>query len=461
MMRVFTLAEIAQCLESPLDAGVGARLVSGVSTDTRAIEAGDLFVALRGEHFDAHAFLETAKERGAVGAVVNRDALLPQIDGLPLLVVDDTRQALGRISALNRAAFKGSVIAVTGSCGKTTVKEMMAAILAEMGPVLATKGNLNNDVGVPLTLFALSEQHRSAVIELGASAVGEIAYTAALARPCVAVLTNAGEAHLEGFGGYAGVVRAKGEIVSALAADGIAVLNADDPAFDVWRTLAGQRNVMACSLEGRPAAYQLADIEPLEDGWQFTARGPEGWACTIQLPMPGRHNLLNALMAIAATRAVGATDEAVVAGLHKLAPVPGRLQRHAVSDEVLLIDDSYNANPTSMRAAIDLLAARNGLRCLVVGDMAELGDDEVVLHEQVGAYAASAGIDRLFACGRFAGAYARGFGEQAQVFDDQANLVSALLALQVGSGALTLLVKGSRSAGMDRVVKQLLMKGTA
>src|SRR5690606_36353216 len=155
----------------------------------------------------------------------------------------------------------GSVIAVTGSCGKTTVKEMMAAILAEMGPVLATKGNLNNDVGVPLTLFALSEQHRSAVIELGASAVGEIAYTAALARPCVAVLTKAGEAHLEGFGGYAGVVRAKGEIVSALAADGIAVLNADDPAFDVWRTLAGQRNVMACSLEGRPAAYQLADIE--------------------------------------------------------------------------------------------------------------------------------------------------------------------------------------------------------
>lgn len=451
MMRSFMLSEAAAVLGGEL---IGTdRSFTGVSTDTRTLQPGDLYVALRGEHFDGHRFLPQAIERGAVGAVVEDvidDATLPQ------LKVGDTLESLGRLGWMNRQESQVRAVAVTGSSGKTTVKEMTAAILRQAAPILATAGNFNNAVGVPLTLFRLAPEHRFAVIELGASGLGEIATTVRLAAPEVVILTNAGQAHLEGFGSYENVVLAKGEIIDGVADGGTVVLNADDPAYLQWRERAGQRQVQAVSIQNDTADYQARDLISEDGESVFTVAGPGGWHCRIRLPLLGEHNVMNALMAIAASRALGIDDVAIVEGLGSVVPVKGRLQSLPVSDDFLVIDDSYNANPASMRAAMTVLARRAGYRIAALGDMAELGAEESELHEAIGRFAREQGIDALYACGRHAVDYARGFGPGAIIFEDQPSLIAAVEG-QV-QRPLAVLVKGSRSAGMDAVVRALIEK---
>jgi UDP-N-acetylmuramoyl-tripeptide--D-alanyl-D-alanine ligase len=425
-----------------------------VSTDTRNIRPGDLFVALRGDRFDGHGFLETARQSGAVAAVVDRadDRVV-----MPQLVVNDTVDALAALAAGNRNLSGARFVAVTGSSGKTTVREMVAAILAQMGNTLATEGNLNNHIGVPLTLFRLAPEHKYAAIELGASGLGEIAHTVAVVKPDVAILTNAGQAHLEGFGSYQNIVRAKGEIIDGLSENGVAVLNLDDPAFDQWKTRAGARRVRSVSGRGqREADYRSADVHL--DGGQldFTAQGPNGWQCDIRLSLQGEHNISNALMAIAATQAVGATDSAIQKGLAGLQAFKGRLQTLKLTSRWTVIDDSYNANPASMKAAIGVLATHSGYRTAVLGAMAELGADALAMHRDVGQFAREQGIERLLVVGSGCEGYVEGFGDAVETCSSHEDAVARLFGND--ADPQTVLVKGSRSSAMDRVVEGIKQK---
>ncbi len=423
---------------------------SNVSTDTRAIRPGDLFVALRGEKFDGHRFLVAARESGAVAAVV--ETRNEAVD-MPQLVVRDTVQALADLARANRELSTAVVVAVTGSSGKTTLKEMLSAILGRQGETLATAGNLNNHIGVPLTLFRLSPEHRFAVIELGASGLGEIAHTVAVVWPDVAVITNAGEAHLEGFGSYDNIVQAKGEIIDGVGDGGVIVLNRDDPAFDRWLKRAGSRRVISVSGQGKPADYSCASYEKTVSGYRFEVVGPVDRARSLELSMPGRHNVTNALLAMAAAEAAGASDNAVRDGLAAIRPAPGRLQREILSERLTLIDHSYNANPSSMKAALEVLAdAKDTVRVAVLGAMAELGGDAVRLHRQVGKHACSLGIDELLVvgAGECCAALVDGFGSHARPFESHQQAADWLLSQNIGP--MTVLVKGSRSSAMEQVV---------
>ncbi|TGN38145.1 UDP-N-acetylmuramoyl-tripeptide--D-alanyl-D-alanine ligase [Marinobacter confluentis] len=427
---------------------------SGVSTDTRQLGKGDLFVAIRGEHFDGHRFIERARQSGAVAAVV--DSPDSAVD-LPQIVVPDTVNALAAIAGGHRDHSAARFVAVTGSSGKTTVREMVAAILAQMGKTLATEGNLNNHIGVPLTLFRLAPEHRYAAIELGASGLGEIAHTVAIVRPDVAILTNAGEAHLEGFGSYENIVQAKGEIIDGLSDNGVAVLNLDDPAFDQWRKRAGQRRVRSVSGQGRrDADFRPTDVQIDGPELQFTAQGPNGWQCDIRLSLQGEHNIANALMAIAATQAVGASDDAIQRGLSGLQPFKGRLQTLKLAPGLTVIDDSYNANPASMKAAIRVLASHPGSRSAILGAMAELGQDAQAMHRDVAAFARAQGIDRLLVVGSGCEGYVEGFGAAAEVCSSHDDAVERLFSRSAESQ--TVLVKGSRSSAMDLVVEGIKQK---
>lgn len=418
----------------------------GVSTDTRSLPAGALFIALRGPRFDAHDYVAEAAARGAVALLVERAVDSP----LPQLIVRDTRLALGRLAAAWRLHCNTPLVAITGSNGKTTVKEMSRAIFAQSGAVLATEGNLNNDIGVPLTLLRLTPQHRHAVIEMGANHAGEIAYLSDLAQPDAAVITNAGPAHLEGFGSVEGVARAKGEIYRGLRENGVAVINADDAFADLWRGMAGTQRQLCFGMA--PEATVTARWQPEGCGSRLWLQTPVGEA-ELLLPVPGRHNVMNALAAAALALALDLSLEAIRRGLEGMQGVAGRLARRAAFNGAQLIDDSYNANPASMRAAIDVLAACAAPRILVVGDMGELGANAMQLHREVGAYARSAGIDALYATGPLSLATVEGFGMRAQHFADCAALAAALRkVLTVDS---TVLVKGSRSARMERVVEAL------
>lgn len=455
MMRSFTLAEAAVWVRVSEPEGAAAVVCQGVSTDTRSIREGDLFVALRGERFDAHKFVSQAKQSGAVAAVV--DVAVADA-GVPQLVVEDTVEALAALAAAQRNESHARFVAVTGSSGKTTVREMTAAILEAGGPVLVTRGNLNNHIGVPLTLFRLTPKHRFGVIELGASGVGEIAHTVAVTRPDVAILTNAGQAHLEGFGGYDKVVQAKGEIIDGVAPGGVVVLNRDDPAFEAWRDRAGTRRVVAVSASGHPEAdYRYRQLQVQPDGQTFMAEGTLGWEQKIHLGLYGEHNAGNALLAIAAARELGAGDDAVTRGLASLEPVKGRLQVIHLSDRVRLVDDSYNANPASMRAALKFLGSLPGYRIAVLGAMAELGSEASGLHREIGEFARRQGIDRLLAVGPEGNAYRQGFGKGCDVCASHGEAVSRLRA--VTDAPLSVLVKGSRSSAMDQVVEGLQEKG--
>lgn len=422
-------------------------LLQGVSTDTRNIEAGNLFVALHGDHFDGHDFLAQAFAKGAAAAMIDQDCA----SVAPVLCVSNTREALGRLATGWRRRFKLPVAAVTGSNGKTTVRSMITAICSQQHRVLATIGNLNNDIGLPLTLLRLSADDQMAVLELGANHAGEIAYLTELAAPDVAVVTNASAAHLEGFGTLEGVARAKGELFSGLAADGIAVINADDRFATLWHTLAGPRRVITFGLQNP------ADVSAqcqMHDGRTEMVLDYQQQRIPLHLPVPGRHNVMNALAASAVAIALELPISVIKAGLESMQAVPGRLQIHTGLHGSRVIDDTYNANPASLAAALDVLAGFPGRHVLVLGDMAELGPNAEALHEESGRLAHHKAVDALFALGPLSAAAVRGFTGSAQHFEDHAALIAALRE-QLGP-EVTVLIKGSRRMQMDRVVRALL-----
>jgi UDP-N-acetylmuramoyl-tripeptide--D-alanyl-D-alanine ligase len=439
-------------LTAPLDARAvnGDCRFDGVSTDSRAIQPGQLFVALTGPRFDGHEYLEQVAAKGAVGALVERE--VPDV-ALPQLVVLDTRKALAQLGAMNRNAFVDRpVAAITGSSGKTTVKEMLASILRTRGPVLATRGNLNNELGVPLTLLELAPEYTSAVIELGASRVGEIAFTVSLAKPHVAVLTNAGTAHVGEFGGPDRIVEAKGEIIEGLDANGVAVLNRDDKAFDIWRARAGSRKVLSFALRDTSADLHASDINRDVRGCaSFTLHSPLGSA-PVQLNLLGTHNVANALAAAAAAYALGVSLDGIAAGLNNVQPVKGRAVAQITASGLRVIDDTYNANPGSVNAAVDILTSFPGRKVLVLGDIGELGDWAEQGHRDVGAYARDK-VDALYAVGPLMTHAVEAFGEHAHHFATQAELITALASEQEQN--TTLLIKGSRSAAMENIVAAL------
>jgi UDP-N-acetylmuramoyl-tripeptide--D-alanyl-D-alanine ligase len=426
-----------------------------VGSDSRAVTPGMLFVALRGERFDAHDFVADALAAGAVAALVDRAGAARLADVAdPLVIVDDTRTALSALAAHWRSRFDIPVIGVTGSNGKTTVKEMCASILcAAFGQeaVLATRGNLNNDIGLPLTLLGLRAHHRAAVIEMGMNNPGEISALVAVGRPTVAIVTNAQRAHLLGMGTLDEVAREKGSIYTAGSPEAVAVINADDAHADYWRHLVAGRRALAFGLEhdadvrGRAVMHGLGARLDIES---FAGRA------SIVLAVPGLHNVRNALGAAAACLAAGVGLAAVIAGLEAYRGTKGRLQKHAGPRGSLLIDDSYNANPDSVRAAIDVLAATPGDRVLVLGDMGEVGETSAQVHDEVGGYAKSKGVEALYALGEMSALAARNFGDGGQHFPTVEALLGALLP-RIGPDSVVL-VKGSRFMRMERVVEALI-----
>ncbi len=420
---------------------------NSVSIDTRTLRPGDLFIALRGARFDGHDFLPQAAQ-SACGIVVQQP---DKNIALPQWVVPDTLAALGQLASLNRDQFSGPVIAITGSSGKTTVKEMVAAILNGCGSTLATRGNLNNHIGVPLTLLRLEAQHRYAVIEMGASAPGEIAYACGIARPTVALVNNVMPAHVEGFGSLVGVARAKGEIYQGLGAEGTAVLNLDEPWVSEWRATLPCVNILSFSVSDQTADLKVTATSFDNDGrGTFTLVTASG-SVSVKLQVSGRHNLANALAASACALAAGASLANIAEGLEKVMPVHGRMQFKCGSNGARIIDDSYNANPGSVCAAIDTLAGFTGERVLVLGDMAELGEGAAQMHREVGAYAKQKGIEKLLAVGPWSLHTVAGFGAGGIHFNEKAALIKALV-IALGADA-TVLIKGSRSAGMEEVVQ--------
>jgi UDP-N-acetylmuramoyl-tripeptide--D-alanyl-D-alanine ligase len=434
---------------------------TAVGTDSRTAGYGDLFVALIGEKFDGHDFIAEVKKKGAAAAMVCLEsAAKSQKPGIPLILVKDTRLGLGQLASHWRSYFSIPVVAVTGSNGKTTVKEMIASILRRAvdasgrmdgsDKVLATEGNLNNDIGVPLMLLRLRKQHVYAVVEMGMNHTGEISYLTRLAKPGVAVITNAGAAHVEGLRSVQAVACAKGEIFEGLDQHGIAVINADDPHAPLWRKLAGDRRVVDFGLNGGAevsARYHLDFF-----GCKMTLTLPGGVE-EIELQVPGEHNVRNALAAAAVAVAMGINTKAIASGLGEFRGVNGRMQKKYGLHGATLIDDSYNANPESVRAALAVLAKAPGKKILVLGDMGELGGSAKGFHERIGEEARLAGIDRLFALGELSAYAAAQFGPGARHFKKIEELlaeVEGLLAADV-----TLLIKGSRFMQMERVVRHI------
>lgn len=449
------LGAAAQRLGGRLHGADGA--FAGVSIDTRRLERGALFVACAGSQVDGHAFLPQALERGAAGAIVTR--FDPAV-ALPQLVVTDARAALVALAVHWRGAFRGPVVALTGSNGKTTVKEMIAAMLGTRGEVWATPGNYNNELGVPLSLLGLDPaRHEAAVFELGANHAGEIDQLTRWVRPDVGLITQAGRAHLEGFGSLEGVARAKGELIAGLAPGAVAAINADDAFAPYWTTLAPGRVVrfgFAVHAEVR-TDRDACRVAPTDTGMaqHFRLITPSGEA-QVQLGFLGTHNLRNALAAAAVGEALGWSVAEIAAGLGMARPAPGRLNWLIGTGGVRVIDDTYNANPTSMVAAIDVLAEVPGERWLVIGDMAELGAEAAALHAETGIHARAQGIDRLYAWGPLSAAAVDAFGAGARHFADQGALIDCLLGDLGGCKVPpTLLIKGSRRMAMERVVATL------
>ncbi|MDR3087061.1 MAG: UDP-N-acetylmuramoyl-tripeptide--D-alanyl-D-alanine ligase [Azoarcus sp.] len=439
----------------------GEARLSAVGTDSRDIVPGQLFVALRGERFDGHDYIAAALTSGAAAVMVDArwEAEHPA-SGATRIVVDDTRLALGTLAAGWRARFDIPLIGVTGSNGKTTVKEMCAAILrAWFGrddAALATKGNFNNDIGLPLTLLGLRAHHKAAVIEMGMNHPGEIACLAGLARPTVALVNNAQRAHLEGLGSLAEVAREKGSIYAGLGERGVAVVNADDAHAAEWLELNAQRATVSFGIEKPATVGGTCALHGLGSKLCFESPWGQG---ECELRAPGVHNARNALAAAAACLAAGVPLEAVTAGLAGFGGAHGRLERRAGPKGSLILDDSYNANPDSVRAAIDVLALMSGPAFLVLGDMGEVGETSAQAHDEVGGYAKSKGIDALYTLGAMSEVAARNFGEGGRHFGSVETLVAAL-APKLEAGA-TVLVKGSRFMRMERVSDALAARAAS
>lgn len=431
----------------------GASQIRNVSTDTRTLQPGDAYVALRGPHFDGHDFNQAAHDNGASLLVVDH----PDTLSVPQWIVPDTRIALGKLGAANRRLSNARVVALTGSSGKTTTKEILAVLLAECGSTLATRGNLNNDIGVPKTLLRIAPEHDYAVVELGANHLGEIRYTSRLAAPDVAVIVNAGTAHLAEFGSSERIREAKGEILEGLSSTGIAVLNRDDPAFDEWAAKAPGR-VVSFSTEAPQTNARSADIHAeviRAEAERSLVRltGPD-FEHVLTLPMAGTHNVSNLAAAVAVMEALNLPDHLWIHAVERIRAAPGRLTQHAVKGW-RLIDDSYNANQESVKAAIDVLATSPGPQILVLGELAELGEHTESVHRQIGEYARQR-VAGLWSVGAVAEPSSRAFGDGGQHFANRAEVISALSSLVARQQAGAILVKGSRSSGMETVMAALI-----
>jgi UDP-N-acetylmuramoyl-tripeptide--D-alanyl-D-alanine ligase len=434
---------------------VGAnRDFSGVSIDSRTCAAGDLFVALKGDRFDGHDYVDSAVERGAVAVVVERDCGV----SVPQIIVSDALVALQAAGAAWRRAFDIPVVGVAGSNGKTTTKGMIAAILGALGPCHATKGTLNNHIGVPLTLLALTAEHRTAVIEIGANHPGEVAMLVGLAAPTHGVVTNAGEEHLEGFGSLEGAARAEGELFAGLAATATAILNADDAFAALWREMNRAETVVEFGLHGTPSVTVNGSIQcrgTVGEYQVFDLVCPAGTA-TVTLGLMGHHNVQNALAAAAVAWSLGCSAEQIADGLANVAPVKGRLEVKRTRDGACLIDDTYNANPSSLDVGLAALAQVAGERLLVLGNMAELGSASVSAHRKAGEVARAAGVQRLYTLGDLAAEAAASFGEGAEVFE-QLDPLAERLRGELRSG-MTVLIKGSRVNRLERLVDALVQE---
>ncbi len=421
---------------------------TGVSIDTRTLTPGNLFIAIKGERVDGLDFIAQAEKAGAAAILTDR----PCQSHLPILQVPDVTLALGKLAHAWRETFQLPIIAITGSNGKTTTKNMVASILTaacnnEANDVLATLGTLNNHLGLPLTLSRLGKHHRYAVIEMGMNHFGEIDYLSRLTQPTVTVITNAGASHLEGVGDLAGVAKAKGEIFNGLTQAGIAILNKDDTYFEYWQGLSRPHQTLTFGLNAK-ADIRVEHVNLVDNKQEITLSTPKG-KFTALLPLVGDHNVLNALAATASALAVNVSLEAIQTGLENCSAASGRLQVHQLQNGVTLIDDTYNANPLSVKAAIDTLSQFKGKKIIVLGDMKELGENAERLHETVGNQIREAGIDYLFTFGTLSANTARAFGNAAKHFNDQTPLISELKPLLENA---TILVKGSRSMHMEKVI---------
>lgn len=437
------LSEIAGALESALIGQDAA--IESIVTDSRKVRYGSLFAALPGSQVDGHDFAESAVRLGASGLLLSRRLPLE----VPQIIVADVLRALGSLACFLRERAGPRVVGITGSNGKTTVKEMVAAILAREGEVLATHGNYNNELGVPLSLFAIEARHRFAVLEMGASKSGDIAYLANIAKPDVGLVTNVGPAHLKGFGSVEGVARAKGEIYTALPETGCAVFNADEPWLAMWQTM----NSAARSLTF--GVGDDCDVRLQENQGEARLLTPDG-VVELELALPGRHNRLNAAAAAATALALGVEAGQIEQGLRAVKPVPGRLNLLKTQAGWTVIDDTYNANPASLYSALQVLSSMQGQPWLVLGDMKELGEGSQKMHREVGENARAMGVRRLFTTGPLARHTADAFGKGATHFEDR-DALSAALADELRSGVICL-VKGSRSMGMEAVVRAITGK---
>ena len=443
-----TLAKLAVVTHAEL---VGLdTTVHDIGIDSRHPKAKSLFVAIRGEQFDGHDFVSRAMEAGAIALMVER----PVDCALPQLIVQDTRLALGLIAGYQRREFDIPVIGVTGSCGKTTTKALIASVLAQAGRVLATQGTFNNEIGVPLTLFNLSHKHDFAVIEMGANHPAEIAYLTQMVKPSIGLITNAAPVHLEGFGSLDGVAAAKGELYQHLPVDGLAILNIDDPKQSYWRGIIGARSYLTYGLTTEADVY-ATDINLNEHGFLHFTLHYNGEQALIKLPLMGLHNVHNALAAAAVGFSLGLSIKAIHKGLQKVEAPAKRINRLKGIHHSTLIDDSYNANPTAFKVAINLLCQleQKAKRVLIMGDMAELGTDTERYHAEIGQFAKQAGITHFYTVGPLSAAASVAFGPGATHFNDQDSLITQLHTCLAAHS--TVLIKGSRSAHMENIVNAL------
>jgi len=451
MIATLTLSDIAARLNAELF--FGDCEFSQVNTDSRSLSSGELFVALKGEHFDAHQFLSSVQAAGACGLVVeqeNKQLALPQ------LKVADTTLALGQIGRISREGFRGKVAAITGSSGKTTVKELLASILSQIGKVHATRGNLNNQFGVPLTLLAMKPGQDFLVAELGASAAGEIAYLVDLVLPDVVMVNNVMPAHIEGFGSLEGVAAAKSEIYTALKPEGRAVVNLDEPFSNTWLQSLPEDQVISFSIKNAGAHFFAHAIEYADGTLSFILRSPLG-EVSVNLSLLGVHNVANALAACACAYAMGATLPDMQLGLQAYQSMPGRMHRTPSECGATVIDDTYNANPGAVRAAIDVLVGLSADATLVLGDLGELGAESVSLHCALGRYAREQGVAHLITVGTLSADASKTFGDGGKHFDEQQKAIEFLQATLSASDVV--LVKGSRSAHMELVVQAITQRG--
>ena len=450
MIVDMSLADVCDALDLPASEGFDSIRFTGISTDTRNIQTGDLYIALKGERFNGNLFARQALSAGAIAAMVDKSVELDEAEG-PVIQVESGLKALGILSGWQRDRFNGKVLAVTGSCGKTSVKQLLAHVLGNRFDTWMTQGNLNNHIGVPLTLLALESHHQAAVIEQGASGAGEIAYTGQWVKPDIGIITNASASHLSGFGSLETIVATKGEMIEEVAPEGWVILNSDDPAFDVWMQRAAGRNVKTFGLSEN-ADVRASDIQVAIDSSTFNLH-VDSEIRQVNLPLAGVHNIRNALAVAAAALLAGMTLDQVVSGMASAQPVAGRMLAKAGIRDLRLLDDSYNANPASLQAAIDVITVASD-SWLVIGDMAELGEEADKAHAQIGQYAKQKGVATLLATGPLAKHAVAAFGESGAVWFKERQALVDYITENAPDGTLVL-VKGSRSAGMDQVVRAL------